>query len=652
MALRRLVFDIETDSLKPTVMWCACVIDIDTKEEFVYESLTDFCNAVDKFAGSLWCGHGAINFDIPALRRLAGREVISPHRVVDTLVCSRLFDYTRAGGHSLKQWGIDLKLHKGDFNEWEAYADVERERSRRMRCAEYCLQDCRITAALFRRFEKFIFGEAWRRALNTEHETAIICEELHENGFRFDYEGAQAIQRSLSAEVERISSELRQAFPDRPRPRKLVTPRATKFGTLSKADFRWFEGDDLSAFTPEHPFTVLDWVPFNPGSPKQVVEILNAAGWMPTDKTKGYKLAEKELSKLQRIQKPNPETILRISSLEERLKEYAVYGWQISEENLETVPEGAPEGIKSFVRWRMLSKRLQTLQEWLQAYNPVTHAIHGEFAHIGTWTHRKAHSKPNQGNVPSVDSKYHAPELKALARQYGQSMRGLFTVGKGEALVGTDADGIQLRILAHYMDDAEFTEALVNGDKDKGTDAHTLNAEALGIGAPERSRAKTFIYAWLLGAGTSKVGKILNFSNADAAAAVEGFIRRYPGLYTLKHEIIPTDARRGYFRALDGRLIKSDEYHMLAGYLQSGESIIMKEACIIWRKELKRSGIWFKQVNDVHDEWQTVCRDDERIKKEVGRVQVEAIVTAGVNLGLRCPLAGTAKFGLNWYETH
>ena len=91
---------------------------------------------------------------------------------------------------------------------------------------------------------------------------------------------------------------------------------------------------------------------------------------------------------------------------------------------------------------------------------------------------------------------------------------------------------------------------------------------------------------------------------------------------------------------------------MLAGYLQNGEAVVMKHANILWQKDLKASGIWFKQVNFVHDEWQTMTRNVMEEAEEVGRVQRESIEKVGVELGLFCPLAGTTKIGTNWAQTH
>lgn len=117
--------------------------------------------------------------------------------------------------------------------------------------------------------------------------------------------------------------------------------------------------------------------------------------------------------------------------------------------------------------------------------------------------------------------------------------------------------------------------------------------------------------------------------------------------------MIPQDVQRGYFIGFDGRLVMCNSNHlMLAGYLQNGEVVIMKYANWLWRERLRKEKIPFKQVNFVHDEWQTMVIDKEGLPEYVGQIQAETIVQAGKDLGVKCPQAGTWRTGYNWMETH
>lgn len=128
------------------------------------------------------------------------------------------------------------------------------------------------------------------------------------------------------------------------------------------------------------------------------------------------------------------------------------------------------------------------------------------------------------------------------------------------------------------------------------------------------------IYALLLGAGVGKIAQILDCTYDEAEAIRDRFINNIPGLRDLKENVIPRDAKRGFFYGVDGRKVWCDSEHlMLAGYLQNGESLIMKYAMHRWITQLRRMGIPFWLVNWIHDEWQTETLADQQ---EIGRAHV------------------------------
>ena len=287
-------------------------------------------------------------------------------------------------------------------------------------------------------------------------------------------------------------------------------------------------------------------------------------------------------------------------------------------------------------------------------YNVTSSSIHSFINHIGTWTGRMSHTSPNLGNIATAKSiKYRSDHLQSEAVALGVRMRSLWTCDKEDTdsfLVGTDAVGIQLRIFAHYINDPIFTEALINGSSKQGTDAHTLNANLLGC---SRDTAKTFIYAFLLGAGDSKLAEILQTTVKSGRGAKRRFIEAYPGLSYLRDEVVPRDANRGYFQTFDGRFIVCDSEHlMMAGYLQAGEMCITKHACVRWRELAKQEKIKFTQVNFVHDEYQTVCHDGKEAAHKLGQLQVQAIREMTDKFKLNCPMDGEYRIGKSWYDTH
>lgn len=585
-----------------------------------------------------YVGHNIIGYDLPILSRFIPEFSYERSAVIDTLVVTRLLNYNIDGGNSLEAWGNRLGFPKTHFKAFDKYSDE---------MLDYCVQDVLVTEKLYAELSSYICSSQWQRSLRLEHDIAWLCNDLHDGGFSFDSDTAQALLVSVQLRLGELGDRLSRAFPPRARLVREVHPKVTRSGALSRTDFRWLDDpSDLSCFN-GGPFSRLEFVPFNPGSPRQCVERLNECGWRPFDKTRGHIAAERALADLHRggrvaggrgsVRQP-PADKLRQAQAE--LAEYQRTGWKVNEANLATLPSTAPAAAKDLVEWLTLESRRSTLEEWLSAYNHRTGRIHGRFNHIGAWTGRMSHNGPNMANIPG-----HGSVL-------GDEMRSLWRADEDHVLVGVDADGIQLRILAHYMEDQSFIDAINKGRKEDGTDAHTLNQLALGPICSSRDIAKTFIYAFLLGAGIGKVAQILSCSPDEAREAVDNFLSYYPGLRSLKDYRIPADASRGYFVGLDGRLVACDSEHlMLAGYLQNGEAVVMKTANLIWRQKLEEEKIPYRQVNFVHDEWQTQFQSLTDATKG-SNIIVSAIAEAGLRLKVKCPLAGNAIIGKTWLDTH
>lgn len=636
------VIDIECDDLNATKIWCLVAKDILTGEVHVFRNTKpSFEHSVRDFLSNcrVLIGHNLCGFDYPVLQRLVGGPSFADgrHKLVDTLVISRLLDFDRSDGHSLRSWGVRLGCPKTEFSDWSHLSEE---------MVEYCIQDVELCYRLYNQFLPYINSPRWARPIDLEHFMAGYCQRLHVNGFHFNLDKAQELRHNINEELKGLDEELK-VFPPKSYLIREITPRVTAHGTLHRGDFRWVEDGDLTPYSEGATFSRIGFEPFNPKSPKQRVERLNEAGWRPTEKTKGH------IQLLRDIKKGNHG--LSKDELAAKVQHFKEYGWTVSEANINTLPEDAPPAARKLVRHILLTSRLSDLDEWIAEVKPDGR-IHGTVNPIGAWSHRCSHSAPNIGNIPRED----AP--------FGAEMRSLWGVEQNRYLVGVDAEGIQLRVLAHYINDPRFTHSVIAGKKEDGTDPHSLNKQALGRPCKSRNAAKTFIYAWLLGAGIGKVSEILECSTAEARQANDDFIGYYPGLKVVKEELIPRDARRGYFEGWDGRYIKiwgedarAREHFALAGYLQAGEAIIMKEATRIWSHELREEIKAGKvvPVNFVHDEWQTEIHASYDLALHCARTQADAIRIAGERFNLRCPMAGSIlnghgkiAIGSNWLETH
>ena len=277
----------------------------------------------------------------------------------------------------------------------------------------------------------------------------------------------------------------------------------------------------------------------------------------------------------------------------------------------------------------MLQKRYAQVHSWLEHVQDDGR-VHGRVISNGAVTGRMTHQSPNMAQVPAS----HSP--------YGHECRSCWTVPEGKSLVGFDASGLELRMLAHYMDDKEFTNVLLTED------IHTRNQLAAGL--ETRPQAKTFIYAFLYGAGDAKIGTIVGGSAKDGANLKRRFLSNTPSLESLRDRVARASGR-GYLTGLDGRRLRvRSEHAALNTLLQAAGAIVMKQALVILDDYARQWKLDYKFIGNIHDEVQSEVAADQAEK--YGWLAVECLKAAGMEFNLRCPLDGEYKVGTTWAETH
>jgi DNA polymerase I-like protein with 3'-5' exonuclease and polymerase domains len=328
---------------------------------------------------------------------------------------------------------------------------------------------------------------------------------------------------------------------------------------------------------------------FNPGSRKQIAERLMSLGWKPRKHTeKGSVIVDEKV--LQTVKIPQAKPILR---------------------------------------YLLLQKRVAQVKSWVENVSERGR-VHCKVRTNGAITGRMTHSKPNLAQVPRVGS------------EYGEECRSVWTVEDGNVLLGADASGLELRMLAHYMDDKNYTKEILEGD------IHTANMQAAGL--TDRDQAKTFIYAFLYGAGPAKIGQIVGGGEREGRRLIDSFLKNTPALQKLKDKVSRL-AEKEWLPGLDGRrLIVRSQHAALNTLLQGAGAIVMKQALIILNRKLINGNMDARFVANVHDEWQ--IETTEQDADTVGHFAVQSIRQAGIRLNLRCPLDGEFKVGLNWAATH
>ena len=285
-----------------------------------------------------------------------------------------------------------------------------------------------------------------------------------------------------------------------------------------------------------------------------------------------------------------------------------------------------------FLKCLDITKKLGMISEGVNAWQKLSTTCNRIHHHCGvaTSTFRCAHRKPNLAQVPS-----------------DERFRKLFRATPTYQMVSADLSGIELRMLAHYLsryDNGRYQRILTTGD------IHQTNADRIGI---TRRQVKTVTYAFLYGAGNTKLGYSYDKLLSEKAAAVKGaeirkaYIAAIPGLADLLLACEKA-SKRGYANAIDGSRISVDKGHKFLNYLLQGSAAtIAKRWMVIVNECLPPDG---HQLSFVHDELNYECYP--RFAEEFAKWLETAARLAGEHYNLRCPIAAEAKIGYTWADVH
>jgi DNA polymerase I-like protein with 3'-5' exonuclease and polymerase domains len=624
--MRTLFFDIETNGLEDFTnltdlhtVHCLSVYDPMTSKmvTFAGDSIHRGLQALAE--ADRIVGHNVIKFDIPALKKMYG---FSPPlvKVIDTLVLSRCifsdlrnedfgrnnFDPKLVGSHSLKAWGHRMgKQTKLTYGEEDGAFDHYNEEMKK-----YCERDCIVTQLLY---DYLMKQEPSRVMIGIEHWFAFIIAQQERHGFSFDLDKADKLTAKLTSIRAELKDELQQ----------MVAPKVEEMKSPAGWSITLKEEDKIEVLTAE--------------TKVKLKEMLKARGLKQTLLKEAVKSGNKKKT-----------TLFNPGSRQQIAQALADLGYDLPKEPDATTPK-VDEGVlkkidhpiaQKLLDYLLVQKRLGQLAEGEQAWLKLAKLgrIHGSVNTNGAVTGRCTHSNPNVAQVP------------ACRVPYGEECRDLFGAGVGKKLVGCDASGLELRMLAHYLafyDRGEYGKIVTEGD------IHTFNMERAGL--ENRDQAKTMIYALLYGAGPAKMGEIIGGGAKEGMQLKRKFLDNLPALKKLQDAIQKKVEHGGVLSGLDGRLLRIRSSHAaLNMLLQSAGAVCMKVALIQLFHALGKSnwqhGREYAFVANIHDEFQAEVIPDQA--EAFGKLAVKAIRVAGVELKLNVQLDGEYKIGNTWAETH
>jgi DNA polymerase I len=584
----RLVFDIESDGLLDTVSKIHCLVikNLTTGTLHTFTQGDAEVGVAMLTNAAEIVGHNIINYDLPALKILFP-DFEFKGLVTDTLVMSRLIKADLYTDDFAKCWSLDAlpknKYGSHSLGAWGLRLGFPKgDYSGGWEAYSQEMMDYCIRDVEVT--EKLLTAlEAQRfspESIKLEHELAEICFRIGNNGWTFDIKAAGKLYATLAKRRMEIETELQVLF----------EPWEINEVFIPKSN------NKTRGYVKGEPFNKVTVVNFNP----------NSRGHIQLCLIKKYEWKPKEWT-------PSGEA-------------------KIDEEILNSLPY--PEA-KKLAESFMIAKRIGMLAEgnaaWLKLVNDDGRIRHSLISG-GTISGRASCRSPNLQQVPAARS------------AYGKECRELFTVPDGWTICGSDLSGIELRVLAHFLDDGgEYATQILEGD------IHTYNQKMAGL--ETRDLAKKWVYSMIYGGGDRLIGEILGGGPKEGKRSKDQYDQSVPAFARLKKNIGKA-VERGYLIGLDKRRLYVRSPHRgLSQLLQSAAALVCKRWVQLIDQELKqfKGNAYF--LGWIHDEVQIACKTKE-IAANVGDITGRMAQEAGTSFSLKIPIASEFTTGRTWADTH
>jgi DNA polymerase-1 len=327
--------------------------------------------------------------------------------------------------------------------------------------------------------------------------------------------------------------------------------------------------------------------------------------------------------------------------------------WSTGARELEELAEQGHQLPRKILDWRQVSKLRSTYTEALPTYvNPTTHRVHTSYALAATSTGRLSSSEPNLQNIP-------------VRTEEGRKIRRAFVASPGMKLVSADYSQIELRLLSEVAEVPALRKAFQDG-----VDIHAMTAsEMFGVPVKDmpsevRRRAKAINFGIIYGISAFGLAAQLGIDQKEAGAYIKKYFERFPGIRDYMDETREFCRANGYVLTLFGRKchypdikasnpsIRSfNERAAINARLQGSAADIIRRAMMRMEGELAKAKLSAQMLLQVHDELIFEVPESEVAKTMpvVKKVMEDAPHPA---ISLHVPLQVDARAAHNWDEAH
>jgi DNA polymerase-1 len=307
----------------------------------------------------------------------------------------------------------------------------------------------------------------------------------------------------------------------------------------------------------------------------------------------------------------------------------------------------AHDAPRMVLEYRQLSKLKSTYVDALPALlDPASGRLHTTFDQTGTATGRLSSANPNLQNIP-------------IRTELGREIRAAFTAEPGHVLLAADYSQIELRLLAHFSQDALLVEAYRRGD-----DVHTLTASQvfgvppLMITADHRRQAKVVNFGIVYGLSPFGLSQKLGIQPGEAKQFINAYFEKYSGVRNFIDRTLEETRREQKVRTLFGRVRPIPDINSknanLRGFaertavntpLQGTAADLIKLAMIRIDEAIREREMRSRMTLQVHDELVFEVPDEEiEIMQSLVREEMEKVHSLSV------PLLVELGVGPNWRD--
>jgi len=330
------------------------------------------------------------------------------------------------------------------------------------------------------------------------------------------------------------------------------------------------------------------------------------------------------------------------------VKKTATGARSTDEEVLEKLAEDYPLPAK-LLEHRSLSKLKGTYTDKLaQMALPRTGRVHTHYAQAVAVTGRLSSNDPNLQNIP-----VRTPE--------GRRVREAFVAPEGKLIASADYSQIELRIMAHLSGDEALLNAFQNGlDVHRATAAEVFGVALEQVSSEQRRYAKVINFGLIYGMSSFGLAKNLGIETKAAAAYIDKYFQRYPGVKRYMDETVALAHAQGYVETVFGRRLylpeinggsgprkKAAERAAINAPMQGTAADLIKKAMIAVQTKLDAEKPHIQVIMQVHDElvFELPASDADWV-----RAHIPAVMASVAELSV--PLLAEVGIGENWEKAH